>query len=261
MGNDDKLATPQVLQFLSERLIQNQWPEVVIANYHDIETGITFRRIQATGVRGSGPFVAVHNYRNFAFVSGLLLQRALAQKHATDKWDGSEMYQMFLGTRMIAEGGRLLGLSDVIVQQNIRLAGEKVDHYSRKPIIVNCPIQERSLPLNQYARVAYDAVSPFVNLGQRSSMARQIFTQFFQFTYPPWLVEYRRVQSWRYALGVSLGMRPRNSLKDVPVGTLTRLYLRGLFVLVTLVGLVVPVRLFEALRPHLHAFAKAFNIR
>ena len=90
MGNDDSLASPQVLQRLSEQLAEQGWPEIVITNYRDLETGIEYRRIQAKGMRGSGPLIAASNYRNFAFVGGILIDRALAHKHATDKWDGSE---------------------------------------------------------------------------------------------------------------------------------------------------------------------------
>ena len=215
MGNDDSLASPQTLQRLSEQVAEHNWPEIVITNYRELDTGKEYRRIQAIGMRGLGPLVAASNYRNFAFVGGILIDRALAHKHVTDKWDGSEMYQMFIGTRIIAEGGRLLGLADIVVGKNVQVVGEEVDAYWKNAVIQNCPIQERRLPLCQYGRVAYDAVSPFLASGQRSFVARHIFKQFYQFTYPPWIVEYRRVQSWRYALGVALGMRPKNSLKDV----------------------------------------------
>ena len=57
------------------------------------------------------------------------MDRSLAQKNATDKWDGSEMYQMFIGTRIIAQGGRLLGLADITVGKNVQVPGEEVDSY------------------------------------------------------------------------------------------------------------------------------------
>jgi glycosyltransferase involved in cell wall biosynthesis len=259
MGNDDSLASPGVLQHLSEQLAHYEWPEIVITNYLELDIGVEFRRIQASGMRGSGPLAAAGNYRNFAFVGGILLDRALAQKHTTDKWDGSEMYQMFIGTRIIAEGGRLFGLAEIMVGKNVHVPGEEIDAYWKMPVVQNCPIQERRLPLCQYGRVAYDAVSPFLSSDQRSRVACCIFKQFYQFTYPPWIVEIRRVQSWRYALGVALGMRPKNSLKDVPVNLLTSVYLRGLFTVVTLAGFLVPISLFNSLRPRLHALAKAWK--
>jgi len=74
--------------------------------------------------QGSGAETAALNFRNFAFVSGILLARELAQKHATEKWDGSEMYQTFLATRIIAEGGRLLGVADAIAAKSIQIPGK-----------------------------------------------------------------------------------------------------------------------------------------
>jgi glycosyltransferase involved in cell wall biosynthesis len=259
MGNDDRLISPDVLHLLSGRMAEFDWPEVAITNYQELSTGTEFHRIQKTGMRGAGPWVAASNYRNFAFVSGILLHRELAQQYATDKWDGSEMYQMFIGTKMIAAGGRLLGLTELVVGKDLQLPGDEAEHYWSKPAIKNCPIVERKLPLIQYGRVAFDAIAPFISSTERNFVARQIFKQFYQFTYPPWIVEYRRVQSWRYALGFVLGMRPQNSLKDVPMSLSTRLHLHTLFIFVTVVGLVVPTHLFESLRPRLHTLAKAFK--
>ena len=44
MGNDDILASPQVLQDLSGRSREYQWPEIVITNYRELDTGAEFRK-------------------------------------------------------------------------------------------------------------------------------------------------------------------------------------------------------------------------
>jgi hypothetical protein len=256
-GNDDALASSDALELLSGEILRHGCPDVVISNFRQITTGADVRRMRGTGILGAGPDAAVSNFRNFSFVSGILLVREAAQKHATDRWDGSEMYQMYLGCRILAEGGRLLGIDEVVVLKDIQIPGEQVDSYARRPVKRPGSFEERRLPLCQFARVALDAIAPHIEAAQRARYIRRIFWQVLLFTYPPWLIEYRRIQSWRFALGVALGMRPRNILDSRGVGLGTRLYVACLYTLVTAAGLLTPLSLFGRLRSRLFALAKS----
>jgi len=249
------LAAKMSLQHVGQIVETHGFPEVVVTNYHELSTGRDFRRVLQTDVIGNGIEAAISNFRNYSFVSGILLNRELAQKHATEKWDGSEMYQTFLATRILAGGGRLLGIADTVVLKDIQIKGEQVDSYARRERVTG-PVRERRLPLAQLGRVVIDAISPFINSTNMNQTVRNVFRQLLLFTYPPWLVEYRRVQSWRYAAGVALGMRPRNILKGLNINWVSRAYLRTIFSLVTVVGLLFPVGVFERIRPRLHGFAK-----
>ena len=80
--------------------------------------------------------------------------------------------------------------------------------------------------------------------------------QMLVFTYPPWLIEYRRIQSVKYALGVALGMRPRNILAGLQTNFCTRLWVRLLHLLASTTGLLAPTTLYEGVKPGLYAFAK-----
>jgi len=255
LGNDDMLATRTTLQQLGEVVQRHEFPEVIVTNYRELSTGRDFRRVSKTGLIGTGVDTAIANFRNYSFVSGVLLDRALAQKHATEKWDGSEMYQTFLATRILAGGGRLLGIKDTVVLKDIQIEGEQVDSYARRERVAG-PIKEQPLPLAQLGRVVMDALAPYISSRDNNRAARNVFRQLLLYTYPPWLVEYRRIQSWRYAAGIALGMRPRNILKGLDISWPSRMYLRLVFSLVTLAGLLFPVGLFEHLKPRLHAFAK-----
>jgi hypothetical protein len=259
LGNDDRPESDSTFERLASNLDHYGWPEIVITNYRELGTETIFRRVNATALIGSGPKIAASMFRNFSFVSGILLDRSRAQSHSTAQWDGSEMYQTFVGCRMIAEGGRLLGLSDIVIAKDIQLSGEQADSYALKPRVWPCPIVERSLPLVKLGQVAFHAVSPFINSAELDQFIRRIFQQLFVYTYPPWLIEYRRVQSWRYALGVALGMRPRNSMRGIPVGVVSRWYLRAIFGIVTFLGLTVPRFLFEQAKPKLYARAKRWR--
>src|SRR5688572_13243216 len=108
LGNDDALASPDTLQEIHDEIEQAGEASVVITNFEDFSTGNVVTRVTETGLQGSGPTVAAGNFRNVSFVSGVLLDGRQARRLSTAKWDGSEMYQMYLTCRIIAEGGQLL---------------------------------------------------------------------------------------------------------------------------------------------------------
>lgn len=255
-GNDDALADSHSLEDLAVAIRQWSFPDVVLTNYSELSSGTVRRRVRFTGTLGAGPLVASQNFRNFSFVSGIALAREPAQRFATAKWDGSEMYQMYLGCRMIAAGGRLLGLDRVIVHKDIQLPGETVDSYARRPQVQIRRIREITLPLCRYGQVAFDAIAPFFERADRRHLASGIMMQVIVFTYPPWLIEYRRVQSWRFAVCFALGMRPRKLLGSTEVGWWSRICLRLCYGAFTMAGLIIPARLFEALRPWFYDLAK-----
>ncbi|MDQ6678344.1 MAG: glycosyltransferase family 2 protein [Acidobacteriota bacterium] len=258
MGNDDQLSHPHVLRDLRQVLECYPTAGVVIPNYAEYSGERVYRRSSSTALRRSGPELAVRVFRNFSFVSGLILRRDRAQSHATTQWDGSEMYQMYLGCRIIAEGFDLVEVAGIAVQKSILLEGASVDSYAKRPRVKAWPLRERRLPLGQMGSLVFDAVRPFAPDG--SALGLRIFSQILLFTYPFWIVEYRRVQSWHYAVGICLGMRPRNILHQTNLRTVDRLSIRIMYVMMSLAGLAVPISLFQTCQSKLHAFAK-YNFR
>lgn len=259
LGNDDAPASSKVLEELHADIQRFGPVGVVITNYEEFASGRKFRRMKRTELLGSGPSVAVSHFRNFSFVSGILLDAEKAQRHATDRWDGSEMYQMFLGCRIIAAGTSLLGIDRVVVRQGIRIPGELVDSYARKPRVNPCPILERRLPMEKICPLVADAVGPYLQPMERQRLTEKVVWQFFSLTYPFWIVEYRRVQSWRYALGVCLGLRLRYVCRGLDLSRWGRMRLILLYGGISILGLAVPGRLFRALQPQLYSIAKWFR--
>jgi glycosyltransferase involved in cell wall biosynthesis len=251
MGNDDCLASPATLQQLHDLLAEHAAAGVAMGNFADYVGGKIWRRVFQTGVAGSGPAIAVSCFRNFSFVSGVILRRDRAQAWSTTQWDGSEMYQMYLGCRILAEGYDLVEIADVIVRRDIAVPGEIIDSYARRPRLRPCPVIERNIPLGQMGRLVCDAV--------QARSGGKVFLQILLFTYPFWILEYRRVQSWKYALGICLGMRPRNLWRQVKFPMFESAFLRAVYVLVTCAGLCAPLALFDVFQPKLHAFAKLFQ--
>jgi hypothetical protein len=257
MGNDDCLSGVDTLERL-HRVITGApgHPAVVLTNYKDLGSGRVMRRVRSRGWVPGDVKVATRAFRNFSFVSGVLLDARAAQAEATTRWDGSEMYQMYIGTRLLARGGALLNVDEVTVQQGIRLPGEEVDSYARRPRLDPCPIVERRLPLGYVGRLVIDAVEPCVRPERRRQVVLSVFGQVLMLTYPFWLWEYRRVQSWRYSAGLALWMRPGNLVQGLHLGVIERGLLAFVYVIVTVLGLTVPVRVFDALYPRLYALAK-----
>jgi glycosyltransferase involved in cell wall biosynthesis len=257
LGNDDALASPSVLEEVHDQTLVEPSGGVIITNYEDYATGRITRRVGRNTLRGSGPHVAVECYRHFSFVSGVVLDAGLAKMFATDCWDGSEFYQTFLATRMIASGVPLLTLDLVTVRKDIQIAGESVDSYQARPVIRPCPIIERPTNLVTIGPLVADAIEPYVESSGRDWAVKSIFLQLLLFTFPFWIFEYRRVQSWRYALGVCLAMRPARILAAQQLSVWSRIVLRAAFGVVTAVGLLTPLVWFDTFYLRLHRLAKS----
>ena len=257
LGNDDALNSPTVLQELYEDMQRIPPFGAVITNFEEFATGRTIRRVRETGILGAGPLVAADNYRNASFVSGIILDGNRAKQMATAKWDGSEMYQMYLMCRIVAEGGLLSGIDRVVVRKDIQIPGEQVDSYAVKPKISPCPIVERRHTFHLLGRLVADAIDPYVDPIQKQRLYEKVLRQLLIFTYPFWIFEFRRIQSWNYAAGICLGMRPRNLTEGMNLSMFRRLRLAVVYSVITLMGLTIPIRMFTKFYWELHSFAKS----
>src|SRR5262249_12456511 len=131
-----------------------------------------------------------------------------------------------------------------------------VDNYATQPRVRPCPVVERTIPLVQLARLTSDALSPYVSSREQKRHNERILRQLLMFTYPFWLFEYRRVQSWRYALGIALGMRPKHLATGMQLSRSHGLIIRFYYCSASLVGLLAPQCVFKYFRPVLYRLAK-----
>jgi glycosyltransferase involved in cell wall biosynthesis len=244
MGNDDALAAASTLQLIHDSIEAHRDAGVVLGNHADMSSGVVTRNFADSCELGRGPRAAVKLFRRFAFVSGVTLDGPRARDLATSRWDGGEMYQMYLGCRILAEGKVALGLHTVLVSKDIVVEDEMVDSYARRPREPRWPIRERPLPLNRLGALVVNAVADHFPECDRQAVIVSVFFQILMYTYVYWLFEYRRVQSWSYAAGVCLAMRPARLLAEVRVGPLTRLRTTLLYVLVSVAGLTIPLGVF-----------------
>ncbi len=255
MGNDDCLKDTGVLERLKRRLERQPDTGVVLANYEEYAEPTLYRRVTRTQTTKGSADLAARVFRNFSFVSGIVLRRDRALAHATNAWDGSEMYQMYIASRILAEGFDLLEVDEIAVRKGIALEGQTVDSYATKPVENPCPIKERSLPFTRIAGLVCSAIDPY-SRGRRTRLAMSVFGQILCFTYPFWILEYRRVQSWRYSAGICIGMRPRNLFRDYRPPFFARSVLTCLYGVVSAAGLILPQALFFRSVPELRRFGK-----
>jgi glycosyltransferase involved in cell wall biosynthesis len=255
MGNDDRLARPDTLRHLDAIISTSGSVHVAVANYAECGSGRVFERVPRTGILGSGPSAAAQAFRNFSFVSGVIFDTEAARRWTTDKWDGSEMYQMYIGCRILASGGNLLGISEVCVGKDIRIANESVDSYAakRKHKTDFTPVV---LPMAQIVPLVADSIAPFVSEDELQGTIMRIWTRLLIFTYGFWLIELRRVHCWRYSVSVYRGLSPARISRGFRLSPGNSILIRLLYVIIGAVGLTVPVWLFRALEPALYRLAK-----
>jgi glycosyltransferase involved in cell wall biosynthesis len=256
LGNDDRLSHPEALDFIQREITQSAPVAVALTNYRDFSSNQIHRRVRQSGVLGQGPGIAVRTFRNYSFVAGTIFDGDSCRQEATDRVDGSEMYQMYLGTRLVAAGGRLLAIDGVFVDKDIQIAGQSADSYRLRPRLDPCSIVERPLPMGRLLEVVAAGLEPYHKGRRREEDLLSVARQLYFFTYPFWLIEFRRVQSWRYALGVLLALSPDQVAKGLHLSFLARLRLRLLYFIAGAMGLVVPIRAFDLFRPALYAIAK-----
>jgi glycosyltransferase involved in cell wall biosynthesis len=256
-GNDDCLATPQTLDTIANLLNEDEKIGALIGNFEDWKTGEISRRIRHEAVYSGTSTTAVRHFRNLAFVSGLVIRRAPAQEVASPEVDGSEMYQMHVFCRVIASGWKLRETTESLVRKDVASRDDQVDSYTKAGRISPCPIQVRHSRISRIASVVANAVRPFQPPAQTRYETELILRRLYCFTYPYWITEHRRIQSWNFALGTALGVQPNFVTKDLDLGWLrvTRIWL--LWVLTSVAALMIPLALFRGARRFLYWLSRS----
>lgn len=261
LGNDDALGEPQTLSEIADALHCSGYPETAFTDFSDWETGLSTGRAQGTGILGAGPETATQYFRSFSFVSGLIFDRALARQFDTDRWDRSVYYQIFLASRILANGGRLGAIGVNAVRKDVRIGGQTVPNYATKWAKSQRSFQPRHTGLDSVIRVTADAILPMVPEARRSRYLRRIIGQVLLITYPYWLFEYRRLTGWSFAVGIARDLWPGKLLPEYRLRLSDCLYLWILYLAVTLAGLVIPARWFNASRHKLATWLHSIRQR
>ncbi len=254
LGNDDALIDVSVFERTAAKLKEQNFPAVLVSNWLEEAADSKNVRISTSRNLGHGAEVAAQIWREYSFVSGVIFDGPRIRALASPRWDGSEMYQMWLGARLVSEGGDYYGWNETLILKDLQIPGEVVDSYRQKK---NVPwFAERLHTLHFLARLNYDAIAPSTPPAQRPALAKLLIKSLYNTTYPFWLFEYRTTQSWKFALAIALGMRPKHTTAEMPLSLLSLTQIRLRWFVVTLAGLLLPIGLFNVFRPMLHAYVK-----
>jgi glycosyltransferase involved in cell wall biosynthesis len=260
MGNDDQLFDQKVLSSVHSAIVSNCFPEVVISNYIEQPAGIEFRRVLKTGEIARGWQGALLTYRNYSFVSGIFLARKEVERFHSTRWDGTEMYQMALSNTIVAHGGRLFGVADIVIRQNIQVPGVDVDSYATKPTIDAKWFVPNKIPLTRYVGTCWDAIGTTVPDGSKLRASEAIYRQFVLFTYPYWVVQYRKTLGFKAAVNVAIACNPASVRTGMPRSVLMRVVGWLQYIVSTACGLSVPIKLFDRIQMILHRYAKRATV-
>ena len=114
--------------------------------------------------------------------------------------------------------------------------------------------------MGRLLEVVAAGLHPYHEGADRQANLLRVARQLYRFTYPFWIVEYRRVQSWRYALGVFLALRPTQITKGLSLSRYANLRLWVSYMCTGLAALSIPINAFDVLRPHFYGLAKRIQI-
>ena len=260
LGNDDALPEKDTLSKLARILERLDYPDVSFTNFHLFDQPDEIeRRAKTTAVLGSGPEVALQTFRSFSFVGGLIIKRATFQQHNTDKYDGSVYVQIYLAARTIAAGGTVAAISESLVAKDVTFPGELVNSYLDTLAANNRTFHRELGGLDQVGRVACDAIADCVPRGLRQRYVLRVYAQLLLFTYPYWLLNYRKHGVYRAAVNLALGCYPPNLVRHTRVSLRVKFCLIVLFVVSTAVGLLVPVALLGKLAGWIARLAKGLQ--
>jgi glycosyltransferase involved in cell wall biosynthesis len=259
MGNDDCFESHDSLEQLKQKLEQNNLPDILIPNYQGFSDGEIVKRVNVERLYEGGVESAKVLYRSFAFVSGLIFKRKIFNNYDSDRWDGTEMYQMGVGCAAILDGAITLTILAPIIKKDILIAGQSVDSYQNRPpkdATWSAPIETTLTSLTVVIAKAFDASTTIVDKDKQAGWLRCV-SGLYLYTFPYWIYNYKSVFGFKVAYRLFHTLSPNSvagkNRHPNPANFITSQY----YFLVGAVILMVPSRLFEWLQPLAYRIAKS----
>lgn len=246
LGNDDEIADADLLADAAAILRSDPSIGVLIGNYRDWKTHKAIVvNFTASANLGSGAEVACTHFRKFVNVSGQILDLALCHNNSTTQWDGTTWYQVYQACKILTSGRTLFAWSRFTSNRDIRINDDTSEGQFTTTHSVNHRLQVRDVGIASLCKVALSGVKDGCSRQTLERCAAIVTRQGVLFTYPYWLIQYRRYRSYVAALGVALGMWPGLFLRDISLRWCDKIMLWLSYVLVSCIGLFMPLRLLE----------------
>jgi len=174
MGNDDILM-PNALESLYLWMKRHSLDDigVLVTNFSHIDgSGFTMR--VGRSMNGASAKRISSCFRNLSFVSGLIFLTSELEKYSTDSVDGSEMYQMYLASCILSNGGLCYFTSLVLV-------GKDGDDLHQA-----LPDSSKPLPMSLIPYAIERGLTQGGVKCERTAELRSVLFQLFIFIYPYW---------------------------------------------------------------------------
>ena len=256
LGNDDTLFGDSAISDLVHFLEANGKPEVGFINNRDyVNENKISERSKETKVIGKGPFVALKYYSSFSFVAGIVFKKSAFDAVNTSKFDKSIYVQIFLGAKIIADGGSLFTYADAIILKDIRIDDKIANSY--RDFIPKKVSEYKRLDggLPSYCSVAHSAISESKDIGANLA-AFLILKRVFLFTYPFWLIDYKRYSPFIASFGLMKGLKPSKFKIYEKLNNTQKMKIQMYYFISSFGGIIMPVFLFDALYKMLYKIAK-----
>lgn len=207
LGNDDAIVGDRAIADLVDFLEKEQYPDVGFANYYEFTTpDIIVKRAAQTRVIGTGKDVAIQYYHCFSFVGGLIYRKSIFDKYNSDMHDGSIYAQMYIGTTIILNGGRLFSIAEPIIGKDIQFEQKAAFSYRDKISRKWSAFKKVDGGLPSVMHVIISALRDS-GLGEEKDYFK-IFMKIYSRTFPYWILDYKYNNALPEAIGLMWGMFP-----------------------------------------------------
>jgi hypothetical protein len=256
LGNDDTIRIEQGISQLVEFLEVNNKPEIGFCNYaEDQNMEVPIIRANQSKVIGTGQAVALQYYRSFSFVGGVIFRKDIFDRVNTDKVDGSVYVQMYFAALIITNGGRLFMYEPILILKDIRIAGSMANSYRDSLMKSWKDLKPIDGGLKQ---VIGAVVEGFKDAGVNiREVSYKILKNIYQFTYPYWLIDYRSNGSFVGAVAMMKGLKPSSVPQFKQLSFVEKLKIRGYYFVSTIIGLLMPVIIFNKLKNRVYKRLKS----
>lgn len=254
LGNDDTLNPDYDIKELADFITVHNFPSVGFINYQDAGSKAITMRAQQTGLLGSGPEVALKYYSCFSFVAGIVYKKSTFHQYNTDKFDGSIYAQIYLSCLPVARGEMLFSIRNPLIIKDI--LPEAQDRISYNDILPRTWKDYKPLD-GGLPSVMSVVLSVFRDTGTISqSIYYRAFRKIYFTTLPYWILEYKKQKALPAALGIFRGLHPSIMPWIDQLSTWNRMKVTGYYLGMSMISLLVPVTLFERVKPKLYNWIK-----